>query len=132
MLKEEKLAYQKELEEYMEENKVYEIFEGMMISLMTSTPKEPIPFLLDALDNEEKKKNDIVVIMGPPQSNRKEHALALAEYFGYESISVGDMLNKEVRKKQDIGQRIVECKDNYVDDDIVIDLVKKLIPGTPT
>lgn len=40
---------------------------------------------------------------------------------------MGDLINKEVSKKQEIGQRIVECKDNYVDDDIVIDLIKKLV-----
>ena len=66
MLKQEKLAYQQELEKYMEENKVYEIFEGMMKDLMMGMPKEPIPFLLNSLKDEENNKKNIVVIMGPP------------------------------------------------------------------
>lgn len=38
-------------------------------------------------------------MIGPAGSNRKENALALAEYFGWTCISVGDLLKKEVSKK---------------------------------
>jgi adenylate kinase len=44
--------------------------------------------------------------MGPPGSNRKENALALAEHFGWSCISIGDLLKKEVSKKSDYGKAI--------------------------
>jgi len=68
-------------------------------------------------------------LVGPPGSNRKENALALAEYFNWQSISVGDLLSKEVSKKSEYGKAIIEAKKyyRYVDDNIVIDLVKKQI-----
>jgi adenylate kinase family enzyme len=77
--------------------------------------------------------------MGPPGSGRKENALALAEYFSWTCISIGDLLKKEVSKKSDYGKAIADCFKHYrygiayyftliqsiVDDHIVIELVKK-------
>ena len=51
--------------------------------------------------------------MGPPGSSRKENALALAEYFSWQSISVGDLLKKEVSKKTEYGKAISESLKNY-------------------
>ncbi len=51
--------------------------------------------------------------MGPPGSFRKENALALAEYFSWQCISVGDLLKKEVSKKSDYGKAISESLKNY-------------------
>ena len=81
-----------------------------------------------------------IFLVGPPGSNRKENALALGEYFNWQSISVGDLLKKEVGKKSEYGKAIVEAQKDYrygkyttrvvtlaVDDNIVIDLVKKQI-----
>ena len=78
--------------------------------------------------------------MGPPGSNRKENALALAEHFGWSCISIGDLLKKEVSKKSDYGKaisdniksstygkRIFSSSSPVVDDKIVIDLVRKQV-----
>jgi len=66
---------------------------------------------------------------GPAGSNRKENALALAEYFGWGCISVGDLLKKEVSKKTEHAAVIQEAFKlyRYVPDAIVMDLVKKQI-----
>lgn len=47
--------------------------------------------------------------MGPPGCNRQDNAIALAEYFKWEPISVGDLLRKEVAKKTKEGERIAKC-----------------------
>ena len=66
---------------------------------------------------------------GPAGSNRKENALALAEYFGWACISVGDLLKKEVSKKTEHAAAIQEAFKlyRYGPDSIVIDLVKRQI-----
>lgn len=51
--------------------------------------------------------------MGPPGSNRKENANVLAEYFNWKSISVGDLLKKEVSKKSEYGKAISDALKNY-------------------
>ena len=68
-------------------------------------------------------------MIGPAGSNRKENALALAEYFGWACISVGDLLKKEVSKKTEYAAVIQEAFRlyRYVPDAIVIELVKRQI-----
>jgi adenylate kinase len=88
----------------MEEQKVYEVFESMMKDLMIDLPKEPVPYLLEKLKPENAEEQAKVIIMGPPGSRRKEHALSLAEYFNYESVSLGDLLKKEISKKSELGK----------------------------
>ncbi len=52
--------------------------------------------------------------MGPPGSQRKEYALALADFFSFENcISVGDLLSKEISKKSDLGKKIAESRKTY-------------------
>jgi adenylate kinase len=51
--------------------------------------------------------------VGPPGSNHKENALALAEHFNWSCISIGDLLKKEVSKKSDYGKAITESLKNY-------------------
>lgn len=46
MLKDKKLEYQRSLEEYCEEQKLYEIFEQMMKSLITNMPADPIEHMI--------------------------------------------------------------------------------------
>lgn len=51
--------------------------------------------------------------MGPPGSNRRDNALALAEYFSWEGISVRDLLKNEVTKKSEYGKAISDSLKNY-------------------
>ena len=112
----------------MEENNVFQLFQQMMTDLMIETPSDPIPFLIDKLAPENKQPQR-VIIMGPPKSHRKEHALVLSEHFKYECLSVGDLLEKEVNKKSELGQRIQYCRkaNKYVEDEVVIELVTRQI-----
>jgi adenylate kinase len=57
MLKDKKLEYQAELEEYLEDQKVYDIFEDMMKSLIMAKPENPIQFLLKKLTTPDSKYN---------------------------------------------------------------------------
>ena len=54
-----------------------------------------------------------VFLVGPPGSNRKEIALSLGEYFNWQSISVGDLLKKEISKKSEYGKAIIESQKYY-------------------
>lgn len=117
---------------------VYEIFETMMKSLIVEQPSDPIKFLLDRLEKPQPKR---ILIMGPPGSKRKEHILTLEEIFEeykYETISVGDLLKKEVAKKSELGKLIHDSmvKDgkganSYVKDEVVVELITKQIKQLP-
>jgi len=140
MLQDKKLQFQRQLEEYLEDQKVYDIFEDMMKGLIVSRPKDPLKFLVSRLTSPESRSPSIsssplgkrLIIVGPPGSKRKEIALSLAEYLSEERenqfvcISVGDLLRKEISKKSEFGKQIVESRRtySYVRDEIVIELVR--------
>jgi adenylate kinase len=46
MLKEKKLEFQQTLEEYLEQQKLYELVESLMKSLITKKPADPIEHLI--------------------------------------------------------------------------------------
>ena len=56
MLKEKKLEFQQELEDTIEEHKIYELFEGMMKSLIINKPADPIDYLIKSLEKNERKQ----------------------------------------------------------------------------
>jgi adenylate kinase len=70
-----------------------------------------------------------VFLVGAAGSNRKENALALADYFGWACISMGDLLKKEVSKKTEFAPLIQDAFRlyRYVPDHIVIELAKRQI-----
>ena len=115
------------IEEYFEEKRLYELFKSLFKDLIINRPEEPLDFLIEKLKNP--KPIIRLFVVGPPGSNRKEIALSLADHFAWPCVSVGDLLNKEVSKKSEIGKEISECKKmyKYIPDDIVIDLVKNSI-----
>lgn len=55
MLKEKKLEFQQSLEEYLETQKLYELFESLMKSLITARPADPIDHLISKLEQPESK-----------------------------------------------------------------------------
>lgn len=114
------------IEEYFEEKKVYELFKNLMKELTVHQPENPLDFLIQKLEQPKKRW---MFIIGPPGSNRKEVALSVADHFGAVCISTGDVIQKELNKKNDKAKIIQEAKKKYtyVWDDIVIDLIKPYI-----
>lgn len=55
LVKEKRLEFQKSLEEYIEEQKVYELFEGMMKGLIMDHPEDPVQYLINKLQSTESK-----------------------------------------------------------------------------
>lgn len=55
MMQDKKLEFQKQLEEYLEEQKVYDIFEDMMKALIQNRPKDPLSYLVKKLTTNESK-----------------------------------------------------------------------------
>lgn len=58
-----KLDFQQTLEQYLEEEKVHDIFSEMMKALIKDRPENPIEFLIQTLTAPERKR--IVLILPP-------------------------------------------------------------------
>jgi hypothetical protein len=55
MDKERKLKYQHEVEKYLEENKIYHIFDDMLRALIIKKPSDPLEFLIKHLSEPDRK-----------------------------------------------------------------------------
>jgi hypothetical protein len=54
-IKKAKLEFQQELESYMEEEKLHDIFQEMMTACIKEMPADPIQFLIEKMTKEESK-----------------------------------------------------------------------------
>jgi hypothetical protein len=54
-IKKVKMQFQQEIEAYIEEEKVHDIFQDMMTAIIKERPKDPIDFLISHLNKPESK-----------------------------------------------------------------------------
>lgn len=98
----------------------------MLKNITIKQPDDPISYMIDKLSEPPTKK---VFLIGPPGFRVRELALQIADHFKLTAVSVGDLLRKEVSKKQHLGEEIEAQfkKFTLVQDDIVVQIVKKEI-----
>ena len=63
MDRQQKLDYQKKVEDYLLKENVYDLFEDLTKALIVKQPADPISFLIERLSVPEGKK---IFIVGPP------------------------------------------------------------------
>ena len=70
-----------------------------------------------------------IILFGPPGAGKGTQAKYLVEKFKLFHVSTGDLLRNEIKKKSDIGKKIVnEMNDGkFVSDDIVNELIKDIV-----
>lgn len=101
MDKQQKLDYQKKVQNYLLKENIYDLFEDLTKQLIVKQPNDPISFLIEKLSSPEGKK---IFIVGPPGFKVRELALQIADHYKFTTISVGDLLKKEVSKKLELGE----------------------------
>lgn len=127
-IKEQKMSIQKDLETYLEEEKIHDIFQDMMMALIKDKPKDPIKFLVEKLKKPESKfyfgyiLEKRIVIVTPPgmkggndAMNEEQYNVGLMleqhlkEVSGFDTmqtISVGDLLQREITMHSKYGELI--------------------------
>jgi len=48
--------YMNQIEEYLETNQVYELFEDLLKQIVVKRPDKPLDFIMNALKNPQRKK----------------------------------------------------------------------------
>ena len=69
-IKKAKLEFQQELESYMEEEKLHDIFQEMMTACIKEMPADPIEFLIEKMTKEESK---LQLFISPPPFRKKNY-----------------------------------------------------------
>ena len=67
-IKKAKLEFQQELESYMEEEKLHDIFQEMMTACIKEMPADPIEFLIEKMTKEESK---LQLFISPPHLEKR-------------------------------------------------------------
>jgi len=121
-----KLEYEKSMEDYFHEHKVYDLIERLFEELIINKPKNPIDYLINRLKRKSVKR---IFITGYAGTGVKNISLALANSLGYTCLNVSHLLEREISKNNENSQKIKknidECR--LVDDETVIDLLREQI-----
>lgn len=67
-----------------------------------------------------------IIFIAPPAAGKGTQSALLEEKYGYKHISTGDLLRAEIKKKNDLGNKIEEIisKGELVSDEIITELLK--------
>ena len=119
----EKLEYEKGIEQYFDEHKVYDLFEKLFKELIINKPENPVDYLIERLGRKELKR---IFITGYAGTNRRSISLALANSLGYSCLNMAHLLDREISKKMENASKIEKNynENRLVDDEIVIELVR--------
>ena len=120
----EKLEYEKGIEQYFDEKKVYDLFEKLFKELIINRPENPIDYLITRLNRQDTKR---IFITGYPGTERKSICLAITNSFGYQCLNMAHLIDREISKKLDDAPKLEKNyqQNRLVDDEIAINLVKE-------
>ncbi|CAG9320457.1 unnamed protein product [Blepharisma stoltei] len=123
-----KLEYQQGVEEYLESNDVYELFEYLLKELLIDKPDDPIDFLIHKLENPRRRR---LFLTGGIGSSRRMVARDLASRFRVESVNVYDLLKNEVKKAGKHAEGVLTAwrQGTYVPDELVLDILMPVLEG---
>ena len=120
----EKLEYEKGIEQYFDEKKVYDLFEKLFKELIVNRPEHPIDYLITRLNRQDTKR---IFITGYPGTERKSICLAITNSLGYSCLNMAHLIDREISKKLDDAPKLEKNyqENRLVDDEIAINLVKE-------
>jgi adenylate kinase len=83
--------------------------------------------IANIISKELQKKLLNIVLFGYPGSGRGSQGKALSERFGLEYVATGEMLEREIKQRTPLGQKIISMYENgnLVPDEIVVQLIEK-------
>lgn len=119
----EKLQYEKGIEQYFDQHKVYDLFEKLFKELVINKPENPVDYLIERLGRKESRR---IFITGHSGTNRKNICLALGNSLDYPCLNMGQKLDREIEKKLENAGKIEKNynENRLVDDEVAIELVR--------
>ena len=125
MEKNEKITFVNSAEKYIEDHKIYDLFEHLTKQLLIKRPDSPLNFLIEQLSNPKFLR--IIFINGASESHNNEISNSLGYEFNLKCISINTLILAEAQKKGERSGKIQELLNEClpVDDDFINDLVIK-------
>lgn len=92
-----------QITEYLKDQGAYDIFTFLLKDLLTQQPEDPLKHMLKCLQTEYPFGPLKVLIASPPCVGRSRQARRLAEHFGLEYISAGELLREAGIETEGVG-----------------------------
>lgn len=106
---------------------------GIYVAIDSKNSIEQVHAEVDKVIQGELSKNLLnIVLFGIPGSGRGRQGVALAKKYGLEYISIGTMLEDEIKKKSKIGIKIKEQRENglLAPDEIIVQLIEQKLENS--
>ena len=120
---ENKELYQKTVEEYLEDNHVYDIFEELLKSLIADLPPDPVEYLLEKVSAPSPKT---LYFIGNSGQSRRDFIKSNFHSDKNVVISMHDLISSHVHSKGPHSAEISASLSSgrYIPDEIVLDLLE--------
>jgi len=116
-----KIEFQTQAERFLEKNKVDELFDSLLKSLLIDRPEAPIDYLISKLKGKEIRK---LIIVGPAGSQKVDIAKVIAQRFGFKVITTKEIIKEELQAKNEDFINALK-RGEYIPDRVMIEAVKK-------
>jgi adenylate kinase len=120
---EDKDEYQRQVEDYLEENEVYDIFEDMLKEIIVDLPPDPVSYLLEKLQS---KFGKVLYFIGNNGKARREFIYQHMNNDKNVIISMQELINTHLKNQGHHSKEISDhiSKKEYIPDEIILELLE--------
>ncbi|OMJ83661.1 hypothetical protein SteCoe_15389 [Stentor coeruleus] len=117
-----KQDFQEEVEIFLDQYQIHDLFDYLLKELLIDRPDEPIDYLISKLQTKRRRR---LFLIGGIGSRRRQIARELSSRFQIEKIFLLDHLKAEVKKSGKHGSSIQKAWNtgSYIPDNIILDIM---------
>jgi adenylate kinase len=121
-----KIEFQEEVETFLDQYNIYELFDYLLKELLIDRPDQPLDYLVHKLSLKRRRR---LFVIGGVGSKRRHVARELSSRFQVEKIFLLDLLKAEVKKSGKHAE-VIQASWNsgiYISDTVILDIMLPVI-----
>ena len=117
-----KIEFQEEVETFLDQYNIYDLFDYLLKELLIDRPEEPLDYLIQKLHQKRRRR---LFLVGGVGTKRRHITREVSSRFQIEKVFLLDLLKAEVRKSGKYASEIQHCWNtgSYIPDNIIIDIM---------
>ena len=121
-----KIDFQEEVESFLDQYNVYDLFDSLLKELLIDRPTEPLDYLIHKLSHKPRRR---LFLIGGIGQQRRQISREMSYRFQIDKVFLLDLLKAEVRKTGKWAQEIQHAWNSgtFVPDHIILDFMMPVI-----
>ena len=121
-----KIDFQEEVESFLDQYNVYDLFDSLLKELLIDRPAEPLDYLIHKLSHKQRRRLFLIGGIGP---QRRQISREISSRFQIDKVFLLDLLKAEVRKTGKWAQEIQHAwnSGSFVPDHIILEIMMPVI-----